>query len=77
MSVESLVRMANDIANFFASEPERSAAVAGVAGHIRRYWDPRMRRQIFAHLDEGGDGLGDLARAAVQSLADKERADAS
>ncbi|MEO6689668.1 MAG: formate dehydrogenase subunit delta [Dokdonella sp.] len=77
MSVESLVRMANDIGNFFASEPDRATAIAGIANHIRRYWEPRMRRHIYAHLDAGGEGLDDLARAAVQQLADKERAAAS
>ena len=74
MSVESLVRMANDIGNFFASEPDRASAIAGIANHVRRYWEPRMRRQIYAHLDAGGEGLSDLARAAIRQLSDKERA---
>lgn len=74
MSVESLVRMANDIGNFFASEADRGSAIAGIANHIRRYWEPRMRRQIYAHLEAGGEGLSDLAQAAVRQLSDKERA---
>ncbi|GAA0717557.1 formate dehydrogenase subunit delta [Dokdonella soli] len=74
MSVERLVQMANDIANFFASDPDHAAAVSGVATHIRRYWEPRMRRQIHAHLDAGGAGLSDLAREAVRQLADAEHA---
>ncbi len=77
MSVDSLVRMVNDIGNFFASEPDRATAIAGIANHIRRYWEPRMRRQIYTHLDSGGEGLADLARAVVQQLSDKERAAAS
>jgi len=68
MSVERLVQMANDIGHFFASEPQRSDAVAGIANHIQRFWDPRMRRQILAHLDAGGTGLEELPRAAVSSL---------
>jgi formate dehydrogenase subunit delta len=60
--------MANDIANFFASEPEREAAVAGVANHLRRFWDPRMRTQLVAHLQSGGAGLSDIARAGVERL---------
>lgn len=74
VTVEHLVKMANDIADYFASEPDRAAAVDGVATHIRRYWEPRMRRQIYAHVDAGGDGLGDLAAAAVRQLAAKEHA---
>ncbi len=60
--------MANDIGHFFAAEPKRADAVAGIAGHIQRFWDPRMRRQIAAHLAAGGDGLEDLPREAVASL---------
>ncbi len=75
MSVEHLVQMANDIANFFAAEPERALAVDGVATHLRRFWAPRMRRQICAHLEGGGAGLGELARAAVAQLAASERGD--
>ncbi len=68
MSVERLVQMANDIGHFFAAEPKRADAIAGIAGHISRFWDPRMRRQILAHLQAGGAGLEDLPREAVASL---------
>jgi formate dehydrogenase subunit delta len=68
MSVEHLVQMANDIGHFFASEPEHADAVAGIAGHLQRFWDPRMRRQILAHLDGGGEGLEDTVREAVARL---------
>ena len=68
MSVESLVRMANDIGHFFAAEPKRADAIAGIANHIRRFWDPRMRRQIAGHLAAGGEGLDELAREAIASL---------
>jgi formate dehydrogenase subunit delta len=71
---DHLVQMANDIGNFFASESDRDVAVAGIAAHIRRFWEPRMRRKIYAHLETGGEGLGELARAALRQLADKERA---
>jgi formate dehydrogenase subunit delta len=68
MSVEHLVQMANDIGHFFAAEPQRSDAVSGIANHIRRFWDPRMRRQILAHLQAGGAGLEELPREAVATL---------
>lgn len=70
MNAERLVAMANDIANFFHAEPDRSVAVDGIVSHLRRFWEPRMRRQIVAHLHEtGGDDLNELARAAVELLA--------
>jgi len=74
MNIERLVEMVNDIANFFASEPDRAAGVAGVAGHIRKYWEPRMREQILAHLDAGGHGLSDLGREGVEALARMQKA---
>jgi formate dehydrogenase subunit delta len=68
MSVGDLVRMANDIGRFFAAEPRRADAVAGVADHLRRFWDPRMRRQIIAHARGGGEGLDGIVREAVQGM---------
>lgn len=63
-----LVMMANQIADFFQSYPD-AEAIDGIATHVRKFWDPRMRRGIFAHLDAGGDGLKPLALAALQRLA--------
>jgi formate dehydrogenase subunit delta len=68
MSIEHLVEMANDIGHFFASEPKRDDAVAGIANHLQRYWDHRMLRQIVVHLKNGGDGLDELPREAVAKL---------
>lgn len=60
--------MANDIGNFFSAEPDRTAAVHGIADHMRRFWDPRMRKAIIAHNREGGVGLNELPRAAIAEL---------
>jgi formate dehydrogenase subunit delta len=68
MSIEHLVEMANDIGHFFASEPQRADAIEGIAGHIQKFWDPRMLRHIVAHLKNGGDGLDELPREAVSRL---------
>ncbi len=69
LDIERLVQMANDIGDYFASEPDRALAIAGVASHLERFWEPRMRRQIVAHLAAGGEGLAELPRAAVATLA--------
>ena len=74
MNAERLAEMVNDIANFFASEPDHGVAVAGVAGHIKRFWEARMIRQIIAHLDAGGHGLSDLAREGVREVARMQKA---
>lgn len=74
-STDHLVKMANDIAEYFESEPDRAAAVRGIAQHLRRFWEPRMRRRIAAHVEAGGEGLEELARAGVRELIAMERAE--
>lgn len=68
MNIERLVQMANDIAAFFAAEPDRAEGAAGVAAHLKRFWDPTMRRAIRTHADAGGAGLTELAREGVLKL---------
>jgi formate dehydrogenase subunit delta len=60
--------MANDIAAFFDSEADKTVAAEGVRFHISRFWEPRMRREIIAHLDAGGAGLAPTALAAIKLL---------
>jgi formate dehydrogenase subunit delta len=67
MRTEKLVRMANQIASFFASQPEATRE-AGVAEHVRSFWTPAMRRDIYAHLDAGAPGLDPLAARALENL---------
>lgn len=69
MNVERLVQMANDIGRYFTAEPDREEAVAGIASHLKRFWEPRMRTAILAHLAAGGEGLDELARAGLERLA--------
>ena len=64
---DRLVYMANQIGKFFQSQGHHQA-VAGVADHIRKFWDPRMRKAIFAHLDAGGAGLDPNVLEAIESL---------
>jgi len=72
-----LVYLANQIARFFHAQGEVSAA-AGVEDHLRKFWDPRMRREIVVHLQAGGEGLAPCARVAVARLAaDQEAGPAS
>lgn len=68
MNIQRLVRMANDIGNFFKSEPDHDTAVESVALHLKKFWDPRMRREIVAYVDAGGSELADLVREAVLKL---------
>jgi formate dehydrogenase subunit delta len=66
-SPDRLIYMANQIGSFFNSQGH-DHAVAGIADHIKKFWDPRMRKKIFEHLDAGGDGLQPNVRDALTSL---------
>ncbi len=70
MDAARLVVMANQIARFFDAQGE-AACVAGVEDHLRKFWDPRMRREILAHLEAGGEGLAPAVRTAVTLLENK------
>lgn len=67
MSPERLIYMANQIGKFFSSQGA-DKAVPGIAEHIRKFWDPRMRSAILAHLDQGGAGLDPPVRDAIATL---------
>ncbi len=68
MSPEKLVRMANQIATFFESQP-RGDQAEKVAQHLSDFWDPRMREEILRIAADGGSGLSPLARDGVTRLA--------
>ncbi|MEN9704560.1 MAG: hypothetical protein RLZZ393_439 [Pseudomonadota bacterium] len=68
MNIENLVGMANDIGNFFISEAGEQDAPKAIAGHMSRFWEPRMRLAIIAHANAGGEGLSTPAKAAVLLL---------
>jgi formate dehydrogenase subunit delta len=59
---EKLVYMANQIASFFAAQGE-AKAVPAIAEHIRKFWDPHMRRKFLDLADHAE--LHPLVRKAV------------
>jgi formate dehydrogenase subunit delta len=72
---EHLVKMANDIGHFFAAEPEREDAIAGIANHIAKFWTKRMRDKLTAQIKRDGDtGLEELPREALRRLTAQQAA---
>ena len=66
--------MANQIATYFRTNPH-DEAVAATLDHVKKYWEPRMRRQILEHLSaHQGAGLNEIALAAIRKLAEAEAA---
>ncbi|MCE5995021.1 MULTISPECIES: formate dehydrogenase subunit delta [unclassified Pseudomonas] len=66
MSSENLVKMANQIAHYFDSEPDRALAVQGVRQHLQSFWTPAMRQQLAQWAEaNAGEGLDPKVREAL------------
>ena len=69
MQHADLVRMINQIADFFDAYPEPEA-VSGVTDHLRRFWDPSMRTALLDAREVLSDRLHPIARRALDGLAE-------
>ena len=67
MDNHNLVSMANQIGQFFSAYPDQNEALDGIANHIRKFWEPRMRLQLFEGIDAGQ--AVELSALVAQSLA--------
>jgi formate dehydrogenase subunit delta len=68
MDVDNLIRMANQIGEFFESMPDRTQAMEDIATHIKRFWEPRMRRAILESIDQkNAHDLSEIVREAIAS----------
>jgi formate dehydrogenase subunit delta len=43
-------------------------AVTEVADHVRKFWDPRMKRRLFELVDSGASDFEPVAVAAAELL---------
>ena len=74
--IDKLVRMANQIGDFFAPMDEE-AATRGVATHLERFWTPKMISEIIGYQDSGEAGLNPAAARAVAALKQEANAEPS
>ncbi len=65
--IDKLVRMANQIGDFYATMPEKEA-VDGAASHLRLYWTPKMIDELSAFAETGRPGLNPTAAHAIDAL---------
>lgn len=71
MNIETLVAMANQIGKFYESLPNRADTLKSTATHIRRSWDPRMRREFLAYIDQlksAGSGRGHVDPVVMEAV---------
>jgi formate dehydrogenase subunit delta len=69
MKRADLVRMANQITEYFSVYPE-AEALHGIAKHIHNTWERRMRDELKSIVDDGGEGLKPLCVSAMRSYFD-------
>jgi formate dehydrogenase subunit delta len=67
LNPDVMVHKVNQIALFFAAYPH-DEAVAGVTDHLKKFWEPRMRRQLVQYVADSGAGLHALVPEAVAGL---------
>lgn len=69
MDSDNLIRMANRIGAFFEAMPDRAEALEGIATHLTKFWEPRMRREFLVLCDSPSDAasISAIVRAAVQA----------
>ena len=71
--IDKLVRMANQIGDYFKTLPPGEAA-AGAALHLKQYWTPKMIDELSAYAKAGRQDLNATAAAAVVALAQRTKA---
>jgi len=46
MQTEQLIKMANQIGDFYESYPDKNQAQIDIAGHLTKFWTISMRKQL-------------------------------
>jgi formate dehydrogenase subunit delta len=65
MNSADLIRMANQITDFFEVYP-KPEALDGIAKHIHNMWGARMRNELKVIIETGGEGLKPLCIEAMR-----------
>lgn len=77
MNIDQLIKMANQIGDFFTAMPDPDEGLEGVANHIEKFWEPRMRKALLDFLEAHPDGkadttrLNEISRTAVLKYRDR------
>lgn len=70
-NIDHLIQMANRIGDFFEALPDRQEGLDGIADHIKKFWEPRMRTAMLDFLAEHPEGrtpeaeLSDMVKQAI------------
>jgi formate dehydrogenase subunit delta len=68
MKTETLIKMANQIGDFFEPHPNVEQAKRDIAEHLNKFWALEMRQQIAQYVAEKqGAGLHAKVAAAISA----------
>ncbi|HEY4372476.1 MAG TPA: formate dehydrogenase subunit delta [Burkholderiales bacterium] len=67
MENENMLRMVNRIGDFFESMPDAVEAEEGIATHIKKFWEPRMLKQLYGYLENNGPGMHPMVEHAIRT----------
>ena len=66
MQTEQLIKMANQIGDFYESYPNQQQAQVDIAGHLNKFWAISMRKQLALHVSQtNGQGLHPQVASAI------------
>lgn len=72
MDTNHLVKMANQIGDFFDAWPDRAEAAGEIVNHLRKFWSPCMRSELLQHVDDRqGEGLKEFVLSAIRMHREK------
>ena len=67
MKKNQLVTMANQIGGFFKSYPDKEQATRDIAGHLKKFWPPIMRKEIIEYVNSSEENLlDDMVNEAIK-----------
>lgn len=74
MEIQKLIKMANQIGDFFEANPDAEEAKKEIASHLKRFWNSVMIQSIVNHVKQpqGGDLAGlhpKVAQAILEHIA--------
>ena len=66
MQNETLIKMANQVGDFFGADPHSAQANIEIANHLNRFWTLDMRQQIAKYVaEQSGIGLHQQVIVAI------------
>lgn len=67
MDSEKLIKMANQIGDFFEANPNAEEAKKEIANHLKKFWNSVMIQGIVTHVQsKQGEGLHPKVTEAVR-----------